>query len=105
MPLFFLTPLCTMSIELSALFFLILFLAYFHQAIQESGAVLFFFEGSLGVFNQNFLFAQEACNYTIDQWNSANYTALKNCLVNITSNVRSDTKKAVSKLDPGFIPD
>ena len=49
----------------------------FHQGIQESGAVLTNFEDALGPTNRNFEFAQLACNFTQDQWNSGNYSLLR----------------------------
>ena len=56
----------------------------FQQGIQESGAVLTCFEGAMGPSYRNFYFAQQACNYTTDQWNSGNYNLLKSCLMNMT---------------------
>ncbi len=62
---------------------LILFLDLFHQSIQESGASLTCFEDSLGPTYRMIEFARRTCNYDAVQWNSLNYTSLKNCLMNL----------------------
>ncbi|PAV79572.1 hypothetical protein WR25_23980 [Diploscapter pachys] len=54
----------------------------FQQAICESGTVLTCFEGSLGFTNKSFRRASAICNTTQEQWNSKNFTALKDCLMN-----------------------
>ena len=49
----------------------------------ESGTVLTCYEDSVGPTDRNFNFAQNACNYTQEMWNSGNFTTLKDCLMKI----------------------
>jgi hypothetical protein len=49
----------------------------------ESGTVLTCYEGSVGPTNENYEFAQNACNFTQEMWKSGNFTALKECLMKI----------------------
>lgn len=49
----------------------------------ESGTVLTCYEDSVGYTHPSYYMAKYACNYTDQQWNSGDFTALKNCLMNM----------------------
>lgn len=59
------------------------FIDLFHQGIAESGVILSCFEGALGPTYRNYEFARQVCNFTIDMWNSGNYSQLKDCLMSV----------------------
>ena len=50
----------------------------------QSGTVLTCYEDSVGPTDRNFNFAQNACNYTQEMWDSGNFTTLKDCLMKIS---------------------
>jgi hypothetical protein len=60
------------------------FLDLFQQVILESGTVLTCYEDSLGPTNVSMVYAEWACGYTQEMWNSGNFTKLKECLMNIS---------------------
>src|SRR3569623_90140 len=63
---------------------LILLLDLFQQAILESGTALTCFDGALGYDGLSYTAANVLCGYTLDEWYSGNYTALKACMMNLT---------------------
>jgi hypothetical protein len=47
----------------------------FQQYIAESSTVLTCYEDSLGRTDKSFYFAEYACNYTREMWDSGNFSA------------------------------
>ena len=56
----------------------------FQGAIMESGSVLTCFDGALGFQNTSVIWANQLCNFTTPDWDSLNYTALTQCLSNMS---------------------
>ena len=50
-----------------------------------------------------FQVAQKFCNYTAEMWNSANYGALKTCLMNFDPIKLSDIDSVRGKMEIGIL--